>query len=81
MSAELVRIFVHTSCPLAQGRAIKRYHSEDSTNEPLSKFSFLLIDIQQCTVICFVQCHEQVGLGQEVGMRAHQNGSYLQVYD
>src|SRR6266852_425916 len=32
----------------------------ETLKEPLSKFSFLLIDIQQCTVICFVQCLRQV---------------------
>jgi hypothetical protein len=32
----------------------------ETSKEPLSKFSFLLIDIQQCTAICFVQCLRQV---------------------
>ena len=32
----------------------------ETSKEPLRKFSFLLIDIQQCTVICFVQCLRQV---------------------
>jgi hypothetical protein len=39
MSAGPVRIFLHTSCapPRAiEGRAIKRYHSEDSTNTSFS---------------------------------------------
>jgi len=34
--------------------------NSETSKEPLSKFSFLLIDIQQCTVVCFVQCFRQV---------------------